>query len=424
MFRFIRKGLSVCLLAILILTGCTKNSQDRPLVTSPWKGWPAITYGKIESAALGVTTWDSGRCAATSENTMIEAEKGYYYAYQEYLFYADKADLSNWVLVCARPDCDHAPNSRCSAALNSQRIVEYNGRICTTVWSEIYPELYNTEGAGEFLVSMAPDGTDLRLEYVFEDALKDGLSNNFSFLLADQWIYSYTETDTDGNLTGYLYCVTEDGPQLIRKQEGITGASVLTMTGVAYGVTPFWSELLDDSGELRFFHYFQNGELIPLDLSLLPSWGCYISNGIARGFDHLEGYYYDKNLETGETVPLTDAQMRNSFGCIVLPNCILESTLLRSFSTEFRNADTTNAMMLFNGTEWLEIQLPPELANAGVSDYLEVIAVTSDSVFLSLRNANTFTWQTGYLSDIYQILLTEQQLKAEHCGQIQIPIQQ
>jgi len=424
MKQLLRAGFAFYLLAIMLITGCAAEPQDSMVQAKPWEGWPQIEQGVVEAEQLHITTWSSGRCEATSENTMIEVENGYYYAYQEYLFYADKADLSNWVLVCAKPNCDHSPHRRCSAALNSQRILKYNGRICTTVWSVLYPELYATQGSGDLLVSMAADGTDLRLEYVFEEALKDGLSNSFSFLLSDQWIYSYTETDTAGNLTGYLYRVTEDGPQLIRKQEGAAGASVLTMTGVAYGVTPFWSELLDDSGELRFFHYFQNGELIPLDLSLLPSWGCYVSNGIARGFDHREGYYYDKNLETGEIIPLADAQIENSFGCVVLPNCILESTLLRSFSTEFRDPDTPNTMKIFDGKHWRDVSLPAELQQARSNDYLEIIAVTSDRILLSFRNTNTYTYQTGYLSEIYSISLNEENLQVKHCAQISVPTQE
>jgi len=159
-------------------------------------------------------------------------------------------------------------------------------------------------------------------------------------------------------------------------------------------------------------------------LSLLPSWGCYVSNGIARGFDHREGYYYDKNLETGEIIPLADAQIENSFGCVVLPNCILESTLLRSFSTEFRDPDTPNTMKIFDGKHWRDVSLPAELQQARSNDYLEIIAVTSDRILLSFRNTNTYTYQTGYLSEIYSISLNEENLQVKHCAQISVPTQE
>lgn len=412
------------ILCIILLTGCGQESpQELSVKAEPWGGWESIQAGTLETEKLKVTTWSSGRCEATSENTMIEGENGYYYAYQEYLFYADKTDLSNWVLVCAKPDCDHNAHGRCSAALNSPRIVVRDGRIYTTVWSELYPELYKTEGSGYLLVSMAADGTDMKLEYAFTEALEDDFSNSFSFLSSNHWMYSYSVTDEEGNMTGYLYRITDKGPELVLKQENSAGASLFVMNGVAYGITPFWSELLDDNGELRFFSYYQDNELKTLDMNILPSWGCYISNGIARGFDHRERCYHDRDLETGEDTFLAEAQLNNSFGSVVLPNCILESTLLGSYSLEYRDENAPNAMKIFNGEQWVDVALTEELINAGRRDYLEIVAVTSDRIFLSLRNSGTFAWQTGYISDLYQILLTEDALQVQYCGQLQIPVE-
>lgn len=418
-------GLITIFLLLSLLPGCSNNEDTLQLVQPQlWNGWPQIQPGKLAGEKLGLTAWDSGRCEATSENTMIETENGYYYAYQEYLFYADKTDLSNWVLLCSKPDCGHPSHGRCSASLNSGRIVSRDGRIYTTVWSELYPELYQSGVSGDLLVSMAPDGTDLRLEYAFTDALEAELGQSFTFLTSDQWIYSYTETNAEGSMTGYLYRIADHGPELIKKQENMVNiASLLVMNGVAYGVTPFWSELLDDSGELRYFHYLKDGQLEVLDLGILPSWGCYVSDGIARGFDHKEGCYLDRNLETGEDTFLTDAQLDGSFGCVILPNCILESTMLRSFSSDFRDPQAPNTMKLFNGEQWLDVKLPGQLLEANRTDYLEIVAVTSDRIFLSLRTPNRFTWQEGYYSELYQIMLTEDALEVQYCGSLKIPVE-
>ncbi len=357
---------------------------------------------------------------------MIETESGFYFTLYRYLFYADKANMDNWVLVCSEPDCEHIPYSRCSAYVKDEKIISYNGRILKTAMAAAYPELYSTKHPAAILLSMAPDGRDYKLEYVFEDALNGNFSSDLTHLSSDQWLYFYEEHKTDGTRSAHLYRITQDGPQLVKSKNDFEGSGLFVMNGIAYGVTPFWSELLDNSGELRYFYYYQNEELKPLDLAKLPSWGCYISNHIARGFSYTQGAYYDYDLQTGQQYRIADPQLEKSNAVVVLPNCIIESTLIGSVTTEGRKINMTHGMQLYDGTQWHEVLLPVELEAARMKDYLKVICVASDRILLRSCNAATEPAaggiaDTGYVSTIYQIMLDADQLTLDVCGQLEIP---
>ena len=82
--------------------------------------------------------------------------------YGSWFFYADKTDLTNWVLVCNEPDCKHIND--CAGLVFTNGIIMKDGRLLyETVTSDI-PELYVGEGSGTVLVSASVSGTDRKVE--------------------------------------------------------------------------------------------------------------------------------------------------------------------------------------------------------------------------------------------------------------------
>ena len=94
------------LLALLLLCGCAPKENEPDLGSQVWEA-PALTFGVMEHEKLEVLPWNSGRCEATSFESMAETRLGYYMPGVSSLLYADKVNLSNWVPVCNKPNCSH-----------------------------------------------------------------------------------------------------------------------------------------------------------------------------------------------------------------------------------------------------------------------------------------------------------------------------
>ena len=155
---------SLCL-CLLLLCGCA-GDPDPTVVNDPIVGQthPDDTVG-LETTRLSVEPWNSGRLAQCDQFRSGETETGFYFAYMGMLYYGDKSDLRLWVPVCPDPDCDHA-NSRnkCKARMDAAFVLR-DGRI--------YHLTPKNDGTMDHVpifktpvASMAPDGSDGRLEYV------------------------------------------------------------------------------------------------------------------------------------------------------------------------------------------------------------------------------------------------------------------
>ena len=120
--------------------------------------------------------------------------------------------------------------------------------------------------------------------------------------------------------------------------------------------------------------------------------------------------------ETREETKLEDAQLENSYAFIVLPNCILESTLMGYSSVSDRSAVQTHAMKLFDGQRWWDVELPQELLEVDDNKYLDVEAVTSDRILLCLRDNND-RFNVGHV--LYQIFLGTDRPVMEYAGTVE-----
>ncbi|MBE6946185.1 MAG: hypothetical protein E7459_08875 [Ruminococcaceae bacterium] len=151
-----------------------------------------------------------------------------------------------------------------------------------------------------------------------------------------------------------------------------------------------------------------------LNIDGLPEEGAYLSDNIYRCFRANDGYY-DVNLETREETKLEEAQLENSHAFVVLPNCILESTLMGYTSLPMQSNVQQNAMKLFDGQRWWDVELPEELLEVK-GKYLDVEAVTSDRILFCLRDGAD-PMNLGHV--LYQIFLGTDRPVMEYAGTVE-----
>lgn len=405
-----KKRLLICCLAMLVLLGGCARKASAPIGSQVWEEMPAITYGVMEYEKLEVLPWDSGRCEATSKEAMIETELGYYSAYNlGLIYYADKEALNNWVAVCNKAHCPHNDNT-CSGYTTSLSIIAKNDRIYFTVLKDAAQELY-AGGASFILASMKPDGTDRRFEFAFDEHVPHTPLASTALLTSQYWIYNTLEMEDDGTETARSYIVTANGAEEYPAAEDLENYRVGFRQIQNWGDRLYGNPVL--SAETGIFHRYRNGKPEAVDLADLFVTFSYISGNTMRCFRANDGYY-DVNIETREEIKLADPQLENSFASIILPNCIVETTLMYRLSEnpDPAVAHSIHEMRLFDGKSWRTVELPNELLQLGGGYYFLLKSVTSDSVLFSLRVGSSNTL------DYYRIDLTKENLKLEYAFQI------
>jgi len=415
----IRKAFAalLALLTVLSWTGC--HREEQPEVGGPqyWESMPALTYGVMEYDKLEILPWYGARAEETSHYRMIETEEGFYLLSGSFYFYADKADLHNWVLVCSKPDCDHLNN--CTGHIFTNSIMMKDGRLLYETASGSIPELYLGEEHGPVLVSASVSGTDRKVERTEPDVLLSSEGSIASVFSPGEWLVQKSEMQTDGTFLAQWFRITDAGIEEFHRQSGLGrydiqgGFSFAKSKLSVHGDEYYYDAFLDPSGT-KIFRFVEN-ELQWLDLAGLEVSGGYLSENTLRVFRPNDGYY-DVDLETRQEVLLAPPQLENSCAVIVLPNCILESTLLSMDSRDYRTQGMQHSMLLYDGQRWRSVALPAELLQAGQMECLFVHAVSSDSIFL--RWFGGFPNAGDPLATFYRIDLTEEELALEFCGQV------
>ena len=420
---FVNKRIALLLMVLILLTcsGCIQpESAETPEKPTPigsevWETMPQLTYGVMEYEKLQILPWNSGRCEATSFNRMAETKNGFYMPLNiSVLHYADKTDLSLWLPVCSKPDCQHG-DTGCDAYMASTDFVIKNNRIYYQQLGSALPELYS-DSTDYFLVSMAEDGGDKRFEFAFNEYIPSTPTHSIVLLTSQGWYYNMVEMDAYGAYTAHAYRVTESGWEEYAKVNNWGGSSSQLQSTLPFinlwGDRMFTNTILNPSQQV---FYRDNGdELEMVDTNDLPVKYAYLSGDTLRFFRINDGYY-DRNIKTGEEIKLADAQLENSFANIVLPNCILESTLMTYLlegNAKNLPEGTVHAMRLFDGKVWRDVLLPENLRNANSTTFLKVVCITSDSIIFSSKDMADYMNRT---KNTYYILdLTAEELAIEY----------
>ena len=384
------------LAAVLILLSGCHSEEDVPAVTEslPWTA-PKLNYGVLEYEKLDALPWYSGRAEGSSFDTLLETETGYYVSYMGTLYYMEKDDPRQWFPVCSKPDCSHGGIMTCDAmVMPSDKILMRTGRIYYATMEQLSLQ-FDRGNSNVLLLSMMPNGTDRKLEYTL--TLPDHARTLIFMLTSDCLLCNVVTMNPDGTKTAYAYSVTQQGQQSIKKQDnyegdfGINDAADLPL----WGDRIFWNGVLDESAAI--FYDFSGETVERLDLDGLPLEGSYLSGTTLRFFRANDGYY-DRNILTGEEVKLADAQMNNSSARIVLPNCIIESTLFSADHTGI------HSMIIYDGTAWRAVELPKELSSSEFAGVLTVKAITSERILFSV----------DYSGELFSIPLNDDQWRLEY----------
>ena len=397
--------------AVLFLGGCSKD--DVPIVTAKYQS--ALSYGVFEADQLAVLPWSSGRAESTMNHTMAETENGYYIVYSNYLYYADKADLMQWVLVCNKPNCDHYVNGGWCNAYNEENwVVLREDRLYFAEATGEFPIPVNSNGSGNIIVSTALDGTDKKFAYAIEDALMLSGGTAGGHLIGNQWFYEKGEIDAWGTIESRLFVLDAEGEWEIDVPDGaVPNVEQPFVVAFLRGDAYFGCKSISNQKYLKF----QDDQLVGFDKKYVPETGGYISGTTLRIFKEDKGYF-DIDVTTGKQVKVAENRLKDSTGMILAPNCVVESTL---FSFNRKNRTEAGAIEVFNGESWRSVQLPEEWQNPGTDHWLHVLGITSDSIWIYGRNEEDFYGGWGYPSDLYRIPLDKEELVMEYCFTFPIP---
>ncbi|MBE6945830.1 MAG: hypothetical protein E7459_07060 [Ruminococcaceae bacterium] len=336
--------------------------------------------------------------------------------------YAEKNNLSEWFVVCPYVDCQHFYEPDGCPAPVGGNFALYNNRIYYPGSFAQYESFWLDDpepGAFMFLASVALDGTDTRLEHTFDTSgmtLGNG-AGGAMYTTPEYVIYCRIVLNDTGLYDAHIFILDEEGEHLVYDEDidfqPAGGGYAWALNHNTFGDRMFLCGILDPTWQIPFI-LTEDYTIEQVDLTGLPEEGAYLSDNIYRCFRANDGYY-DVNLETREETKLEEAQLENSHAFVVLPNCILESTLMGYTSLPMQSNVQQNAMKLFDGQRWWDVELPEELLEVK-GKYLDVEAVTSDRILFRLVDA-----ANPHHSDkiFYQIFLGTDRPVMEYAGTVE-----
>ena len=401
----------LCLL-LLLNNGCSQQPDAKGKMGSQiWEEAQKLDYGRMDTTALKPVSWDSGRCEETSQYAMAETEKGYYIVLSGYLHYIDKLSGENWVYVCNQPQCTHAEDiNTCNAWLSSRSIVIHNNKIFYSQEATQHPQLYAGEGNGRILMSMAADGTDKKHAYTIDEAMVDSAGNAgssgsaFESLNGRGWLYLSTEIDTKGASVTRLFYLTSEGLHTIAETTESENASTAYMmpSGLNGESVFYFSNFMPEGSG---YYQLEEGTFIKKELPAEELTGAYFAGNVIRYFE--SGYgYYDVDITTGEETYLAAARLKNSKATILLPNCVVETTL----GSPTHPAGEEHALEIFDGEQWHRVTLPEELQYGKNLTFFSPVSVASDCIL--------FIYQGENERFCYQVKLGQENWVLEPFGQV------
>ena len=397
-------------LLLCLLGGCGSVPEEPHYEKETWKEMPQLIYGLLESEKLSSLPWYSGRAEATGFGMLAETESGWYLVLDGRLTYADKENAESWLPVCPDPSCGHTnADATCSSDIGWNDFYLKDGRIYFADDTDDYLELCGGKEGTVAIFSRAANGLDIRLEYILEEAREyPGFRAMASAYISEEHlIYERINVDNAGVYHAVCYRVTGENAEILLDKAIAEPVLYLAGSSSILGDHGYFSTL-QCGGEMDLI-VSVNGELKIRDTSGYYNTGKYLSGNILRIFRPGDGYY-DVNLETGEEVWIAENQLSGSDATILLPNCIIETTLVK-FLENKKAPDEKHAMRLFDGERWNTVILPEVLLNANNFAYAAPIAVTSDRIIFRVS-------EDGQNSRIYCIMLGQEEYTLQYCGRL------
>lgn len=394
-----KRKIICCVIAwvfLAVLPSCEER-QPELIDTQVWETAPVLNYGVLEYEKLQILPWNSGRTEATGQYNYAETADGFYIRYHTHE-YVDKFGSSAWVSVCNKPNCTHPGNSRsCNATIGvGFGFVLRGDRLYMLLRMEEYRQLCPPEykeSFGRAVFSRALNGTDLRFEYTVDEAVvSDGVGGSTASLINGQhWLHNVNKMNPDGTYTACAYRVSRDGLEILYQEtfDNYNDAYATTYLNSSpfFGDPVFYNYALG-----RELYGIRDGEIYEVAATKYADGGGYLSGNTLRQFRPNEGYF-DIDTETGEEILVTQNRIQNSQGWVMLPNCIIETTL----GSKSHESGASHSMEFFDGEGWHTVTLPEELVNSNDLRFFFAKAVASDRIL--------FICKVGNVESLYQILL-------------------
>lgn len=345
---------------------------------------------------------DLATAARTSACRMAETENGYYMEQGQMLYYADKADLSNWVLLCNAPDCDHR-GSACPASINRDWFRILGSRIYS-LRNTI--ELDKQAKAALAIYSTALDGTDLRMEYPLEQFPSDAGYGLEDAMTADALYLSGLVMEKNGLFRTMLLRLNEDGVHTIYEADASDLFVPTFFSGAKFeciqGDFCARSLLLSGNEEFNQHMYRFTGDqyaeiphICDYDIS-----GAYLSGNTLYRFEPGNGYYRT-DLTSNKSKKWMDAEFSESRAYILAPDFLIETT---SF---YQSSAATPEMRIWCSGSWQDVSFEGITLPADSS--ISLLARTTAHVFFTAWDRET------YGTMLYCIALEHDSLRAEYC---------
>lgn len=381
------------------------QTDEQPEQTTP------PTQSNLKPVVLEIPAKE--RCASTSQSRFVETETGYYMLRSHaYLFYADKSDLTNWVLVCNEPDCNHS-RTYCPAAVDSP-VWFRNGYLYFMANRSLRGR--NLDGC--YIVCMGPDGSDP--QPIFTDPSINGNNGPTSWsdgIGKDYFIRCISAMKEDGQVTSTVVKIDADGVRELFTAEYPPPANdslpVPMPTGAIRGDVVIGSTIaLDGTEDLgkdgwenrrdELLYRVHGDTIAPLILTeRCNRVGGYLSGDSFWHYHRNEGFYY-MDLSTGEEVKIADAAYENANGFCIDGKHMIECTLS---VYEYECEIETPQMRYFDGEVWHELEVPGHWR--GIDEFW-LLAGASDRIFFTVKKYAKSYSDRYY--DLCYILLGEDQI--------------
>ena len=271
--------LILILITILMLSGCSKNSNQSQLTSDL----------NIHQSAPGFFT---------------ETESGYYLTSGNFFYYSDKDNI-NFVKLCNKPDCEHT-GENCNAYNYGANYDThfFNGKL-------VFP--YIKESATEWILTIASknmDGTDFKIE----KELDIGPGGYNGKMHRNYFVYNlekYDEGTTDRTSTLYLLDLNhlEQEPVIIYEY-----VETVVNVGVSINSKAMIGEYIFFSVKDKVYRYdISSKSLIDIpNYEIARKGEFYTENGIYQL--NIDNDFYFLDIETGERTALKKDEDPLAFG--------------------------------------------------------------------------------------------------------------
>lgn len=352
---------------------------------------------------------DLDSCAQTSGYRMAETKDGFYLSIWNRLYYADKADLTNWVPLCSEPRCDHT-QSICISRMAYEEFYIKGERIYTIRHLDALDQINAAQG--QAVVSTKLDGSDIRVEFELEGSSTRG-EGYINAILTPECAYGqYYEMQNDGHFKATVVRSNEDGTEILFEQslEALTGLQYFESANTWYGMRGNFCLLSavaakDESGsftsEKKLFQSVGSGLEEISGIEGLNRYGAYW-DGNTMYYKSADGYYRFDSA-TALSKKYLDANSRNATGYYLEPDHIIET----NYNSDVPGSDAV--MAVYHEGEWNEITIPEELLTMQEGSF-SPLSLSADGMFFTV-----FDFQTA-MYHLYRIPLDGNTNTAILCG--------